>query len=120
MGLSGDELATLELDQKSTTVFAIQRVVRAIKGIPKKSQRLSIGATCLRGRDVLTTTLNKPLILTLLRNVPRCTQCGESAMKLRACSVCLDVQYCGTPCQRLNWRDHRAVCESRPKRPPEP
>jgi hypothetical protein len=119
-GLSGDELATFELDQASTTVLEIRRLVRAATGIPKKSQRLCIGAACLRGRDILTPIHNKTLTLTLLRIEPRCTQCGESAMKLRACSACLDVLYCGTPCQRLDWRDHRAICKSRPKQSSEP
>ena len=114
-GLTGNEIALFELEQESIIVHDIRRMIKASRGVSKKTQRLCIGATCLKARDTLTPSSNGRLILTLVEIEPRCMQCGESAMELRVCSACLDALYCGIPCQRRHWRQHRVVCEFRPE-----
>ena len=54
----------------------------------------------------------------------RCTHCGASAAdlarddrKLRRCSRCQRVWYCGRECQRAHWRaGHKAECQARGER----
>ena len=54
----------------------------------------------------------------------RCTHCGASAAdlarddrKLRRCSRCQRVRYCGRECQRAHWRaGHKAECQARGER----
>jgi len=54
----------------------------------------------------------------------RCTHCGASAAdlarddrKLRRCSRCQRVRYCGRECQRAHWRaGHKAECRARGER----
>lgn len=51
------------------------------------------------------------------RTVWVCAQCGTTAKaaqidKLRKCSGCHSVRYCGTACQRKHWKTHKATCKS--------
>jgi ankyrin repeat protein len=41
---------------------------------------------------------------------PCCANCQKSGIKLRACSKCHAVWYCGTACQRAHWRAHKQTC----------
>ena len=43
-----------------------------------------------------------------------CGYCGKSsAEKLRLCSQCKSVAYCGTECQKSAWKGHKAFCKSK-------
>ena len=39
-----------------------------------------------------------------------CAACGPTGGRLRACSRCKAVRYCGERCQREAWAAHKAVC----------
>ena len=40
-----------------------------------------------------------------------CGYCGKSsAHKLKLCSRCKNVAYCGTECQTVSWKGHKKVC----------
>jgi len=40
-----------------------------------------------------------------------CAHCGTQGVKLKRCSVCLDVSYCGAECQKAGWKGHKQTCE---------
>eukprot|EP01036_Dinobryon_divergens_P024903 gene24903-33394_t len=43
-----------------------------------------------------------------------CGYCGKSsAEKLRLCSQCKSVAYCGTECQKSAWKGHKAFCKAK-------
>lgn len=44
-----------------------------------------------------------------------CSHCGAAAsddVKLKACSQCRSVQYCGQECQSKHWRSHKRACRA--------
>ena len=40
-----------------------------------------------------------------------CYCCKKSKTNLRKCSKCYTAQYCGTPCQKTDWKSHKQVCD---------
>jgi 2-polyprenyl-3-methyl-5-hydroxy-6-metoxy-1,4-benzoquinol methylase len=40
-----------------------------------------------------------------------CACCGISSMDLRLCTGCGKVKYCGTECQRKDWKNHKSTCK---------
>lgn len=48
----------------------------------------------------------------LEREFPYCYHCNERNTKVRLCSGCKSVKYCGKECQTANWEKHRADCAS--------
>ena len=40
-----------------------------------------------------------------------CAFCGSTSAKLRLCTGCKKVKYCGTKCQRNHWKDHKSACK---------
>jgi hypothetical protein len=48
----------------------------------------------------------------------KCAYCGEvgvSNLKLMRCSGCNCVSYCGTGCQKADWKTHKAFCRKQNK-----
>ena len=41
-----------------------------------------------------------------------CTVCGISNDKVKKCSACGNVAYCGVKCQRKDWAEHKFSCKS--------
>ena len=39
-----------------------------------------------------------------------CNFCGKTQVQLQRCAACQEVRYCGTQCQRRDWRSHRENC----------
>jgi len=48
--------------------------------------------------------------------VPKCHSCGkeqgENGEKLKRCSRCSTVWYCNVNCQKIDWKEHRLVCNN--------
>lgn len=47
------------------------------------------------------------------RRVPKCSSCGtagSATLKLKKCTGCRTVQYCGRDCQRKSWPGHKDKC----------
>ena len=46
-----------------------------------------------------------------------CASCGRAAnngdIKLKTCTACKSVQYCGIKCQREHWSKHKMACKKR-------
>ena len=40
-----------------------------------------------------------------------CENCGQQARKMRTCSGCKTVNYCGVECQKQSWRSHKSACD---------
>ena len=45
---------------------------------------------------------------------PSCAKCGKSGdeVKLQRCSRCMGVFYCSQKCQKADWKEHKADCNS--------
>ncbi len=41
---------------------------------------------------------------------PPCSQCFTTKVKTKKCSRCSLVHYCGTKCQRKDWKTHKNMC----------
>lgn len=46
------------------------------------------------------------------RKTACCASCGATGGRLRACSRCRRVRYCGELCQRTHWAEHKRDCSS--------
>ena len=42
--------------------------------------------------------------------IKACNFCGKTQVQLQRCAACQEVRYCGTQCQRRDWRSHRENC----------
>ena len=107
---SGNDLVTLRIEQTTTTVRDVQRLLKHHLAIPKKEQLLFYEGARLAPFEALRVPVN----VTFLRIAPVCAHCGRSA-PLRSCSGCLAVHYCGTVCQRQHWKQQHRVACSGPK-----
>jgi hypothetical protein len=45
----------------------------------------------------------------------KCDGCGAYGVKLKACSRCKTAMYCGQPCQKAHWKQHKAICKAASK-----
>lgn len=41
-----------------------------------------------------------------------CDHCLKASNELKSCSVCENVKYCSSSCQKSAWPQHRALCET--------
>lgn len=39
-----------------------------------------------------------------------CAKCGTRSGRLKKCARCQFVRYCGSECQRADWKDHKKYC----------
>ena len=49
-------------------------------------------------------------------NIPRCANCDikeDEGIKLKTCTSCKSVRYCGSKCQREHWPKHKKACKQR-------
>jgi hypothetical protein len=57
----------------------------------------------------------KPKETTMVDAVDACATCGkkegEADIKLKRCMACKNTKYCGTECQKANWKQHKKSCE---------
>lgn len=42
-----------------------------------------------------------------------CASCGSTEIKLKDCSACKLVKYCGVKCQREHWQQHKQECKQK-------
>ena len=42
-----------------------------------------------------------------------CARCGQDEGSLKKCGACKEVRYCCRECQRLDWSDHKAFCQTK-------
>ncbi|KAJ3411381.1 hypothetical protein HDV05_002306 [Chytridiales sp. JEL 0842] len=64
------------------------------------------------------TILNKAEICkTVCDGLGGCLVCNVKGKKLKACSICRLVYYCGVDCQKAHWSEHKKVCASWEGRP---
>jgi len=40
-----------------------------------------------------------------------CAHCGKQLLAPKRCSICKQVSYCGTECQKAGWKRHKKTCE---------
>lgn len=45
-----------------------------------------------------------------MRHWKKCVNCKALSSKLKQCSRCKQVNYCGVECQRLHWTQHKHEC----------
>ena len=108
---SGEGSFTLPLPME-TTVWQLEKHVRTVLGVPRKSQNLLIGERLAAAGEILSSFSADPLVVTLVQTQPSCKYCGVLALRLKRCSSCDDVHYCGPLCQTLDWPRHRSACRS--------
>jgi hypothetical protein len=41
-----------------------------------------------------------------------CVQCSSTTKKTKLCGTCFGAQYCSKECQKLNWAQHKKVCNT--------
>lgn len=40
-----------------------------------------------------------------------CRVCAKTVEHLKKCSVCRAVSYCSVDCQKVDWNQHKKVCQ---------
>jgi hypothetical protein len=46
------------------------------------------------------------------KQTPQCSICSKPLSKIRACSKCRCVMYCGRDCQKKHWPKHKTECSN--------
>ena len=74
--------------------------------------RCAIASVALREGSVVAQFSGPPFAACLLPSAwsNRCARCYVSADRLRGCSKCHRLRYCGVNCQREDWRSHKHEC----------
>ena len=106
-----EEWFTLALPGE-TTIWQLQRNIRALRGIPRKLQRMLVGERMAAPGDTLASFAADPLTVTVVHSEPSCAHCGTRSLSLRRCSRCNDAYYCSPICQSFDWREHQLTCRS--------
>ena len=123
VGLQGTIHNALQIyGDENTTVRDLQKLLVQTCGVSTANQRLCVGATVCRPRQLLDDCLstqgwNKATV-TLIKLNPklrRCQGCGArgrcgATAKLRRCGGCLDTYFCGRHCQTKAWPQHKRHC----------
>ena len=104
----------------TSTVRDLQKTLVAICGVPTADQKLCVGGSVCRPRQLLDACLAKESksTVTLIKLDPasrRCQGCGCRGgfgpnARLRRCSGCLDTFFCNTVCQSQAWPRHKRHC----------
>lgn len=95
--------------------IACEEIMREIKhktGIHRCEQQIICDGVVLAPLDKITNH-DDDVIITLVRVKATCWHCGRRQRRrkhLYRCSVCPGGTYCGSVCQRADWRSHREVC----------
>ena len=106
-----EEWFTLDLPS-DTTIWQLQTNIRALRGIPRKLQRMLVGERLAAAGDTLASFAVDPVTVTVVQSEPSCAHCGTRNLTLRRCSSCNNVYYCGQLCQSFDWRRHQLTCRS--------
>ena len=110
VGMSG-HLLDLEMPCEDISCWDVMREVKRQTNIPGREQKFMWGETMLTPRSIIPS--GDDIVLHLVRTKPVCGNCGKRQRRRRRlllCSGCLNVAYCGSACQRSDWRGHRALC----------
>ena len=97
---------------RDTTIWQLKKLVRALRCIPTKMQRMLVGDSLAAAGDTLASFAADPVTVTVVQSEPNCAHCGIRNMTLRRCSSCNNVYYCGQLCQSFDWRGHQLTCRS--------
>ena len=81
-----------------TTIWQLQTNIRALRGIPRKLQRMLVGDRLAAPRDTLALFAADPVTVTVVQSEPSCAHCGTKNLTLRRCNSCNDAYYCGELC----------------------
>ena len=114
LGLSGECFA-LE-HPCETAIWELKSVLRALRGTPRRRQRLLVGQKVAGAAETLGSFSGDSVVVTLVQSEPACAFCGARTDALRRCSGCNDVYYCGPLCQSFHWARHKLTCRSRSAR----
>ena len=99
----------LVMSCNDVTCWDVMCVVKWEMGILRREQKLTHGDTVLSPRSKLPSDDN--VTLNLVRVEASCGNCRRRRRRrLRSCSRCLNVVYCGSVCQRSDWSGHRKHC----------
>ena len=60
----------------------------------------------------IVTASQEHLTQTGLRNVSKCSFCGQFSAALKKCARCHKVEYCGRECQVEHWPMHKSACNA--------
>lgn len=106
VGISGH---LMEMSCEDMTCWEVMCAIKYKAGIPRREQKLTWDDTVLVPRDKIPSDDN--VTLNLVRVKASCGNCGcRRRRRLRLCSRCLNVVYCGSVCQGADWSGHRKVC----------
>ena len=97
---------------RDTTIWQLKELVRALRCIPRRMQRMLAGERLVAAGDTLASFAVDPLTVTVVQSEPSCAHCGTRNLTLRRCSSCSDAYYCGQLCQSFDWREHQLTCRS--------
>ena len=97
---------------RDTTIWQLQKLVRALRGIPTRMQRMLVGDSLAAAGDTLASFAADPVTVTVVQSEPSCAHCGVRKLTLRRCSSCNNVYYCGQLCQSFDWQGHQLTCRS--------
>ena len=116
VSFSGQEWFTLQLPRE-TTIWQLKKLVRTLRGVPKKSQNFDIAGRLAAAEQTLSSFSVDPGVMTLVQSKPSCAFCRAPAVKLKRCSGCDEVYYCGPLCQTFYWprASNRMLCGNRPR-----
>ena len=95
-----------------TTIWQLKKLVRALRCIPRRVQRMLVGQRLVAAGETLASFSVDPLTVTVVQSEPSCAHCGIRNMTLRRCSSCNNVYYCGQLCQSFDWQGHQVTCRS--------
>ena len=108
VGLSG-HIMDFEVPCESMSVWQIKCEIKKQTGIPKREQKLMWGDIAMAPRTEIPN--DGDVTLNLVRVRTFCGSCGRRRRRhLLLCSGCLNVAYCGSACQRSDWRNHKRFC----------
>lgn len=109
-GMNGN-LLNLEMPHGDILCGEVMREIKDKAGISRREQRILWGDIVLTPRSRI--PCGDDIVLNFVRVKAVCGNCGRHQRRQRrllVCSGCLNVAYCGSACQRSDWRAHRALC----------
>ena len=58
--------------------------------------------------DLVTDSPSRPILV--------CGHCKQKKERLLTCTGCKSIKYCGSECQRADWRNHKSLCKEKKKK----
>ncbi|KAL3729635.1 hypothetical protein ACJRO7_026722 [Eucalyptus globulus] len=78
-----------------------------VASLPEKGRSLLAATDFHPGQVILS---QEPYVFAPNAAEPRCDGCFATSARLRKCSACQAVWYCGSSCQKSEWKMHRLEC----------